>query len=373
MKIGLITTAMDDMKAGIGWYCHNLIKSIIELDRDNEYILIHRQKSNDSLYRMCEELIIPYSKIIPMKRTIGNNLQLPLKLRNYNFDIIHELSQLPIFWTEINSRKIITIHDLSPLLYPETFDIFTVNLNRYLLPHALKRADIVIAVSNNTRKDLIRIFKLPEEKIKVTYLGVNEFFKPIEVSESFLKKYKISKPYILYVGTLEPRKNIPTLLKAFYKLKKKYKIPHTLVVVGKIGWKYHEIFKILDILKLQKYIIFTGYVPIEDLPKLYSSADIFVYPSIYEGFGLPPLEAMACGCPVVTTNVSSLPEIVGDAGVKVNPYDVVGLATAIYDVITDESLKRALSTKGINRAKKFNWKITAKKTLDIYKSIIHGD
>ncbi len=360
---------MDDKKAGIGWYCYNLIKQLIRLDNSNEYILIHRRKCNDVLYSICNELIIPYPKIIILKRTLGDNIQLPIKLDKYNFDIIHELSQIPPFLIKFDSIKIVTIHDLSALYYPETFGVFTVLSHRYILPHALKNTDVVITVSYNSKQDIVKLLGFPEDYIEVTYLGVDEIFKPINVEDDFLKKkYNLKEPYILYVGTLEPRKNVPTLLKAFYKLKRRWNIPHKLVIVGKVGWKYHSIFRVVEELELQKYVVFTGYVPREDLPKFYNSADIFVYPSIYEGFGLPPLEAMACGCPVVTTNVSSLPEVVGDAGIKVNPYDVGGLAKAIYDVITDEGLKTTLSKKGLSRAKKFSWEKTARKTLKIYKN-----
>jgi len=369
LKIGLITTVMDSTKTGIGWYCYNLIKNMIKLDRSNEYILIHREKNDNYLYKICKEELIPYPKI-PVKKTIGNYIQLPLKLRKLNLDIVHEMSQIPPFLIDFECGKLVTIHDLSAILYPETFDRLTVIFHRYILPQTLKKTDIVITDSYNSKKDIVKLLDFPEEKVEVVYLGVDEIFKPIEVSENFLKKYNIVGPYILYVGTLEPRKNVPTLLKAFYKLKKKYNIPHNLVIIGKIGWKYQEIFRILKELKLQKYVILTGYVPRVDLPKFYSSADIFVYPSIYEGFGLPPLEAMACGCPVVTTNVSSLPEVVGDAGIMVSPYDVEMLATAIYNVLTDDSLRKTLSIKGLNRAKKFSWKKTAEKTLEIYRKFI---
>lgn len=218
--------------------------------------------------------------------------------------------------------------------------------------------------------DIIRYFKIPENKIKVIYLGVDEDYKPLSETEirKVRQKYHLNYPFILYVGSLISHKNIPTLIKAFYKLKK-YGLPHKLVITGKRGWKYKNIFEIISKLNLQKDVVFTGYVQREDLPALYNAADLFVYPSLYEGFGLPPLEAMACGTPVITSNTSSLPEVVGNAGIMVDPYDIDGLAKAMYEVLTNEGLRAELRKRGLERAKMFSWKKTAEETLNVYKGI----
>ena len=181
-------------------------------------------------------------------------------------------------------------------------------------------------------------------------------------------KYSITGSFILFVGNISPRKNILALLQAFNKLKKRG-IKHKLVIAGKKDQRYEQVLKTLNELNLGGEVIFTGYVPEEDLPKLYNAADLFVYPSLYEGFGLPILEAMACGTPVVASNVSSLPEVAGDAGLLVNPQDVDALTNAMYKVLTDDKLKESLIDKGLERAKFFSWEKTARETLEVYKEV----
>jgi glycosyltransferase involved in cell wall biosynthesis len=227
---------------------------------------------------------------------------------------------------------------------------------------------MIISISHHTKYDMLKHFKIPEDKIKVIHLAANECYKPLKEDEIYKinEKYSLNHPYILYVGGLEPKKNIPTLLKAFYKLKK-HDVNHKLVITGEKRWNYKSIFETIDKLNLQKEVIFTGYIPDEDLPALYNAADLFVYPSLYEGFGLPPLEAMACGTPVITSNTSSLPEVVGDAGIMVNPYDIDELTNKMYKVLTNEGLTEELSKKGLERAKLFSWKKCAEETLNTYK------
>jgi glycosyltransferase involved in cell wall biosynthesis len=284
-------------------------------------------------------------------------------------DIIHNPCQIPTLFN-FKQKCIITVYDLTPLLFSETHEKGRVLMHKYLFPLILKKSDKIISISHHTKNDIIKHFKIPEDNIKVIHLAANENYKPLNENEinNIKQKYNLNYPFILYVGTLEPRKNIPTLLKAFYKLKKQG-IKHKLVITGKKGWKYKSIFETIEKLNLQKDVIFTGYVPDEDLPALYNAADLFVYPSIYEGFGLPPLEAMQCGTPVITSNTSSLPEVVGDAGIMVNPYDVDELANKMYEVLTNDGLREELSKKGIERAKLFSWKKCAEEHLKVYEEV----
>lgn len=368
MKIGLTTSTIDGNRVGIGTYSYNLVKNLTKIDKKNEYILIHQCHTNDNIYKENKELIIPYPRI-PLKKTIGDNIILARKLRKHDFDIVHDLSQVSPFLFSSPFKKILTIHDLIPILFPETCWFIHVFLQKHVLPLTLKNVDVIITVSKNTKQDVIKYLKFPENKIKVVYLGVNEKFNLLKNKNDIVKKYGINFPFILYVGTLEPRKNIPTLIKAFYKIKKngmKYK----LVIVGGKGWKYQEIYETIKKVNLQKEVIFTGYVPDEDLPKLYNAADLFVFPSLYEGFGLPPLEAMACGCPVITSNTSSLPEVIGDAGMMVDPYDVDELAKAMNNVLSDEELREDMIKKGLERVKQFSWEKTAKETKKVYEGIM---
>ena len=183
---------------------------------------------------------------------------------------------------------------------------------------------------------------------------------------SILNNYGINEPGILYVGGLEPRKNVDGIITSFYKLKTRGVIHKLVIVSATKGHYYDKILRMIKKLKLEKEVIFTGYVQPDDLPKVYNAADLFVFPSFYEGFGLPPLEAMACGCPVITSNTSSLPEVVGDAGIMVDPHHAEGLADAMHKVLNNDGLKQDMIKRGLKRAKMFSWEKAAKKTLKIY-------
>jgi len=366
MRIGLITSSIDENRAGIGTYGYNLVGNLTKIDKENEYVLIHHYRTDDEIYKENAELIIPYPQI-PLRKTIGNNIILSRKLRNHDFDIVHDLAQISPFLFRSPSKKILTIHDLTPILFPETYGLIHVFLQKYVLPMTLKNVDMIITVSKNTKQDVIKYLKIPEEKITVIHNGVDGRFKPLKNVNDIKEKYDIKSPFILYVGTLEPRKNIPTLIKAFYIIKNKG-IKHMLVIAGGKGWKYEAVYKTVKELNLSKSVLFLGYVPDEDLPKLYNAADLFVYPSLYEGFGLPPLEAMACGCPVITSNTSSLPEVVGDAGIMVDPYDVVKMANVLHEVLSNEGLREDMIKKCLERARMFSWKKCAEETLKVYKS-----
>ncbi|WP_292460183.1 glycosyltransferase family 1 protein [Methanothermococcus sp.] len=395
MKIGIIANPIDDIKTGIGSYTYNVLIELFKIEykknSDNRYTIIHRKKCEHlnillNKYNFLSEIIIPVPKI-PLGHEIQKMIITPHVLKKHDFDIIHDVYHFGPFLSLKKPKKILTVYDITPLLYPKTHKKSKVLMHRYYFPLVLKKSDKIISISHHTKQDLIKHFKISEDKIKVIHLAANENYKPLKENEinkildetegfvarnslrSFLKqKYNLNYPFILYVGTLEPRKNIPTLLKALYKLKKQG-IKHKLVITGKKGWKYKSIFETIEKLNLQKDVIFTGYVPDEDLPALYNAAVLFVYPSLYEGFGLPPLEAMACGTPVITSNTSSLPEVVGDAGIMVNPYDVDELANKMYEVLTNDGLREELSKKGLERAKLFSWKKCAEETLKVYEEV----
>jgi glycosyltransferase involved in cell wall biosynthesis len=313
-----------------------------------------------------------YIKINPIKIDFKYFLwhqKLPLKNELRKFDIIHNPYQFPII-LNFKQKYIVTIHDLIQILFPNENQKIVYICQKMMFPKIVQSIDKIISDSHHTKQDIIKHFKIPEDKIKVIHLAASENYRPLNEKEiiNIKQKYNLNYPFILYVGTLEPRKNIPTLLKALYKLKKQG-IKHKLVITGKKGWKYKSIFETIDKLNLQKDVIFTGYVPDEDLPALYNAADLFVYPSLYEGFGLPPLEAMQCGTPVITSNTSSLPEVVGDAGIMVNPYDVDELANKMYEVLTNDGLREELSKKGLERAKLFSWKKCAEEHLKVYEEV----
>jgi len=270
------------------------------------------------------------------------------------------------------ARTVLTVHDLIFLLFPE----YHLPLNKWFLnrfmPLFVRRADAIIAVSQCTKDDLIRHYAVPSEKIAVVYEGVDARFQPVTDLDALAQvqaRYGLPERYILSVGTIEPRKNLTTLLEAYRTLRAQGS-ELKLVIVGKKGWLYEGFFRRLRELGLEGEVVLPGFVLDGDLPALYSAAELFVFPSLYEGFGLPPLEAMACGTPVIASNASSLPEVVGEAGVLIDPRDVSGLAEAMRRVLTDERLREEMQIKGLERAKQFTWGRAAAMTLEVYHSLL---
>ena len=234
----------------------------------------------------------------------------------------------------------------------------------------MQLSDKIIADSEATARDLVRYYKVHESKIEVVLNAASEDYRPLPVSvvNAVRTRYDLLNPFILFIGTIEPRKNIPLLLRAYSLVLAQ--IPDLeLVIVGKRGWNYSEVYDTLNTLGIEKKVRFPGYVPDEDLPALYNAASVFVYPSLYEGFGLPPLEAMQCGIPVITSNTSSLPEVVGSEGLMVDPRDHEHLARLIYQLLTDENFREKNCEYNLNRAKDFSWEKTARKTLEVYRQV----
>ncbi|MBI2953593.1 MAG: glycosyltransferase family 4 protein [Chloroflexi bacterium] len=305
----------------------------------------------------------------PMVRILWEQLLLPVELASSDIDILHSMGYVqPVACLR---RSIVTVHDLSFVLFPEMFN----RLNRLYLTMltrlSVRRANRVIAVSENTKRDLTRLFGVASEKIDVVYHGVEERFCPATGAElaAFRLDRNLPERYILFIGTLEPRKNVHTLIKAFAKVRKAG-LPHKLVIGGAKGWLWSEIFSMVSEMGLEREVIFPGYISLENEPLWYNGADLFVYPSLYEGFGFPLLEAMACGTPVVTSNSSSLPEVVGEAGLLVDPSSGDDLAEAMLTVLTDRALSDDMKKKGLERARSFSWAEAAGKTAQIYQSCL---
>jgi glycosyltransferase involved in cell wall biosynthesis len=370
-NIGFLSWIIDRKRTGVDNYLYNLIENMIKMGKSDELSLIHYKKTDDPVYSQTNDVLIPK---IPFKLT--NAIGLPYAIKKAKIDVLHVPahwhSQISPFFFN-NAKKVLTVHDLIPLLFPETYSKDTVLLWNSSLKLIKNRADIIIAVSQSTKNDCIKYLNVPEEKIKVILEAADPKYKPLndkdEIKNELKANYGINYPFILFVGRIEARKNVPTIIKALYKLKKKG-MSHKLVIIGGKGWKYKEVIETIANLELQKDVIFTDYVPDEDLVKFYNVADLLAYPSLYEGFGLPPLEAMACGTPVVTSNTSSLPEVVGSAGIMVNPNEPSDLVDAIYEVLTNDGLKDDLRKKGLDRAKLFSWRKAAHETWKVYEEIV---
>jgi len=371
VKIGIISDILNRPSlTGVGNYTYNLIKALSKINKKDIYLIDYK---NNELFQEMNKIIIKN----PIEDFFKKSYYFWHLYLNYKFsrkkidlNIIH--SPEGTLFTELKHyKKIITAYDVMPYLFPEKFTKIMYIRFKYIFPKTLKTADKIIAVSHNTKRDLIKYFEIPEDKIRVIYGAVNENYKPLKENEinKIKEKHGLIYPFILYVGGLAPNKNVMTLINAFYKLKKHGFDNYKLIVAGVKKWKYKNVFETIEKLNLQKDVVFAGYVLGEDLSLLYNAADLFVYPSLYEGFGLPPLEAMACGTPVITSNTSSLPEVVGDAGIMVNPYDANELADKMCKVLTNEDLKKELSKKGLKRAKLFSWEKCARETLEVYKEV----
>ncbi len=362
MNIGIISEVLAlNNRTGVGTYVYNLVNELNATDDANINFCFIKSVADKQL---LPEIVIPNT--IPKFKRYPWYLTLPRALKNADIDLVHNPTGIATYF-KFKQKYILSVHDLTPLLYPETHPYGIVLHDKIFFPKTLLTADAIITGSNNTKNDIIEKFNIPPEKIQVIYYAAHPYFKPRpdEEIKRVKEKYGIDFPYILYVGTLEPRKNIITLLKAFSEMLKE-RTDVKLVIVGAKGWKYSGIFKFVNDYHLNNYIIFTDYVEHSDLPAIYSGAKVFVYPSLYEGFGIPPLEAMSCGCPVITSNVSSLPEVVDSAGILVDPLNYHELKDSILEVINDENLGKSLRTKGLSRAEFFSWKKCAQLTKEVY-------
>ncbi|ACK67328.1 glycosyl transferase group 1 [Rippkaea orientalis PCC 8801] len=297
-----------------------------------------------------------------------------LDIESRNIDIYHSLFySLPSEKILNSTQKLITIYDLIPILNPQQFTETIYHKFCLSLDSINIQKDWVICISENTKKDFCEYTQMNPKRVFVTPLAAGEHFYPItnqQTISNIINQYKIpNSPYLLSLCTLEPRKNLSFLIRCFVKIVvSDPTLELNLVLVGVKGWKNTEIFEtVKKNPQLNSRIIFTGYIPDEDLSAIYSGATAFVYPSLYEGFGLPPLEAMQCGTPVITSNTSSLPEVVGDAGIMINPTQEDELCQAILDVINDSQLRQKLSQKGLERSRQFSWKKCAEETVKVYK------
>jgi len=362
MKILINATMLDNKPTGVGQYILNILDQFDKIGiKYSLFTSIDIKKNNVKLIKTTKFVRpYPYKNWAGIIRFVINQTIFPSIAKNY--DIVYFPSTHGSFLLE---NQIITVHDLIGL-YFKTQHILQYLYFKYALKFILKKAKIIITISKNTKNDVIKFFNVNPQKIKVVYNGVNhEIFYPRKNSRAYvLHKYKISD-YILAVGSSYPHKNIHRLIEAFKKLQKMYPCI-TLAITGYPTPYQRELIKKYNL----ENVKFLGYIPLEDMPYLYSAAKCLVYPSLYEGFGLPPLEAMACGCPVAVSNSSSLPEVCGDAAMFFDPYSVEDIKNAIEQIFINENLKQNLIEKGLIQARKYDWEKTAKKIIKIFKEVI---
>lgn len=377
MRIGFDYTAAIRQGAGIGRWARCLIQALVRLDPENSYTLFYtRAVSNDLPPTLPEGKNVTGRRLWFNERVLNMlwyklGVPMPIDALAGSADLFHfpDFALPPVR----RGATVVTVHDLSFMLVPECADQrLRAHLER-VVPLSVREADFVCADSENTRNELTTLLDVAPERTAVVYGGVDQRFHPVTdpaVLEATRQKYGLTFPFIFYMGTIEPRKNLGRLLQAYTRLRQKYRSPHRLVIAGGLGWLYQEVLRDIDQLAAEQKVVFLGRVPDDDLPVLYSLCDLFVFPSLYEGFGLPPLEAMACGKPVVCSSSSSLPEVVGDAGVFVSPYDVDGLAEALGQLLEDPDRRKWLGERGIERARRFTWEDAARQTLDIYRRLV---
>ena len=384
-KIVVDATPITPQPSGVGLYVANLIDHLWQLQLSEKFELgivyqpsfknwVQRNLSfPESLQRYSESYFLPFP--VRITNFLLKNLPqaFPLWLEKYTHypDIFHG-TNFNVFPYQ-KSLKVITLYDLTFLRYPEYVDRVVANYTPRV-KQCLQWTDLVITISESTKQDAINYLQISPEKIHVTPLASRYYpnYLSVEKQEQIKQscEYNFNQPYILFISTIEPRKNITALITAFNYLKQKYKIEHNLVLIGKKGWRYEPIFQAIAESTYQNYIYHLDYLSDDLVALFYTLAEVFVYPSHYEGFGLPVLEAMKLGTPVITANSSSLPEVVGDAGLLINPDDPIELAEAILQVISNSQLQQDLIIKGQKRAEKFSWHKTAKETLKAYSKIL---
>jgi glycosyltransferase involved in cell wall biosynthesis len=355
---------------GIGTYIHGLLQALAAIDRSNEYVLV-ALPADDGVFAGLP----PNFKTVTYRKTDSyslNHLAFPMFLHRLAPSLVHiPLNQVPLFMRE---PYVVTIHDMASLIF-ETGSGLRMQTRRFLLRRGLLRARRIMAVSEATRRDVHDALGIPADRIRVAYNAPNpEFYRPAtaERARAILERYQIDYPFLLYAGNIRPQKNIPRLVEAFAVARERlsrhpvYRNLH-LVIIGDEISRYPSVRRAVIQTRVEKAVRFLGFVPFEALRIFFERAALFVFPSLYEGFGLPPLEAMASGTPVVGSNVSSLPEVLGDAALLVNPENVFEIARAIQEALVDEEIRGELIAKGKVQAARYSWDRTAREVLEVYR------
>jgi len=372
MKIGFQSSVVDDNLTGLRTYAKNLLQGFSTMNKDDQICEIHYPRLKPGIPTKRKEVVV---QSLPLH--LSKILGIPLAIRKCDPDLVHfpvhRCDDFFSYYLNGRIKKILTVHDLIPFIYPGEQDFQTRYCWTSTLRIIAKDLSFIIADSENTKNDCVTYLKISPENIRVIPLAASNIFRPVPDREAVTNGVRaelgIDVPFVFYTGSLIPRKNILLLIQAFSKLKSKG-FRHKLVIGGTKNPYAREIIDATDRLGMSGEIIFTGYLTEQVLVDFYNAADVFVYPSLYEGFGIPPLEAMACGTPVIASNTSSIPEVVGNAGKLINPYDAKELADALEELILDEGYREELSKKGIQRSGMFSWKRTGMETWKIYEETI---
>lgn len=372
MRIGFDATPLCAPRSGVGTYTINLLEHLCRQFEDDIVPLAHRPRlwepngnSRSSIPNLRSSVSI--------NKTLWMQVVLPWLLARLRTDLCHFTNGVASLWTPCPS--VVTIHDMTLWLFPQHHYRRRLLAMRPFIPLAARQATAIIAVSHSTKRDIVRILRVPAPKVHVIYEAPAPCFRPLAAGpalEAVRRRYGLPERFVLYVGTIEPRKNLVRLLEAFARLRNGGPISHAFILAGHRGWKDEAVFAAVERLKLQDAVRFLGYVPEDDLVALYNLADALAFPSLYEGFGLPVLEAMACGTPVVASPRGSLREVAGDAAIFVDPLEVESIAEGLRRVLEDAVEREELRARGLANAARFTWEATALQTRALYRCCVES-
>jgi glycosyltransferase involved in cell wall biosynthesis len=354
-------------RTGVGVYAERIVRSLLQIDQQNQYFLFLVEPLADLRASNLTTVMIPGYNRAGLNR-LWENVLVPRFASKNHIDLYFSPAYALPFFRPAKLPLVTAIHDLIGLLYPETFTPKMRLWQKIFIANAARVADRIITGSNATRADFLRLYPSAEKKTSVIYHSIDEDFRPGSSPEEIRRvqeKYGLPRKIVLYVGTVEPRKNVANLARAFARLPNSIKNEFTLVIAGKPGWFVDSIKTEISRLQLGEKVRYIGYVERKDLPTLYQLATLFVYPSLYEGFGFPPLEAMACGVPVLCSNTSSFPEVVGDAAIMVDPHDVGQMGKELERLLGNPVLRDEMGTRGLGQAERFGARRMAEETLKV--------
>lgn len=370
MKIAIDARGVNWYKGtGIGTYTDKILRYMIKTHKENFYQIYWSGEDYNEFEDDNTKIMIASKR----HHRFFEQHYFPNNLKKESVDIYHIPQNGLGICDSIPCKKVVTVHDLIPYILPET--VGKSYLSKFLkeMPKIIELSDGIITVSECSKKDILKFFSIDEDKVFVTPLAADSKYKPLDkvkCQEILRKNYNIDKPFILYIGGFSPRKNVSSLMIAFSKVRKNLDREHDLVIVGANKDEGGLLKELCLDLKIESNIRFTGFVPEDLLPVFYNACEVFAYPSLYEGFGLPPLEAMSCGTPVITSNISSIPEVVGDGGILIDPFNMKNLMYSLEALLNDKTIRDEITSKALKRASNFSWEKTSEKTVQIYNKIL---
>lgn len=373
MKIGIDLHTVNNLFQGSRTYVYNLTRALLNIDKSNEYYLYLPPDTEEKTAGVFQQENVNCKVIRPSSRSIRLTIAFPARLAMDKIDIFHCQYMGPLLSP---CPYVETIHDIIHETHPQFYPMKLKRLMKFFYPLSARKASRILTGSEYTKEQIRKLYKVPEERIDVTPYGASSEFRMVDDTREASRiagRYGIEGPYILFVGRIEPRKNIFGLIRAYHLAKSRYNIAHKLVIVGMKDPLFEDFHRqVVHEERNDKDVLIVGGIEQEHLPYIYNGADLFVYPSFAEGFGLPVLEAMACGVPVLTSNTASLPEVAGDAGMMIDPGNDEQLATAIRRILGDSTLRSTMRENGLKRAKLFSWHQTAERVLQIYREVYEG-